>query len=476
MSSLCIGRIKAKTSAFYRIQRLVVPQIIAFAFMIFCVSGCVAPPRICPAIYTSDPATSLLSAQPGTYDYSGFKPTAFNTAGPYQGCTLGPAETLEAMNRSNAAILSQIPVEAHPIPGSVRIVLPDHDRLRVFGGLLGPALGNGAIATAAIDFLAETLRLQQHFMADVVTHSRLFTSATLVEQNDTAFPDAAGADYLMWFQVRSANANNAGPWAGSWQIKRASASVSSPIGIDTGTPLGVSRYLSFIKSIRLALGNPGGLAGGGPAHHVVSAGSGIVLDAQGDVLTNNHVVANCRDLRITDGNGQSTPASTVAGDAANDLALLKTGRRWQGWASFRDSHGLRPGETLVVTGYPLSGVVSSEMAVGTGSLTAVAGLHGDTRQFQFSAPIQPGNSGGPVLDENGRVVGITQSELNGMPLVAATGVLPQNVNFAIKTNTAREFLDTNQVSLDSSAGHAAMRAPEVADLARKFTVKIECLQ
>ena len=128
----------------------------------------------------------------------------------------------------------------------------------------------------------------------------------------------------------------------------------------------------------------------------------------------------------------------------------------------------------MATGFPLSGLVSSEMAVTTGSLTALAGLRGDTRQLEFSAPIQPGNSGGPVLDDTGRVVGVTASMLNGLALAAATGALPQNVNFAIKAATVREFVEAHQVALDGGAGHPGMNAAAVGDLARGFTVKIEC--
>jgi Trypsin-like peptidase domain/Cation transporter/ATPase, N-terminus len=91
-------------------------------------------------------------------------------------------------------------------------------------------------------------------------------------------------------------------------------------------------------------------------------------------------------------------------------------------------------------------------AVTTGSLTALAGAGGDSRQFQFSAPIQRGNSGGPVLDDSGRVVGIASSGLNGLVVAMATGALPQNVNFAVKTDVAKAFLEANRVGFDEGPG------------------------
>jgi S1-C subfamily serine protease len=182
-------------------------------------------------------------------------------------------------------------------------------------------------------------------------------------------------------------------------------------------------------------------------------------------------------MRLTDTAGNSTGAELIATDTVNDLALIKTQHHWGGWARFRDSDGLKPGEPVVVTGFPLTGFVSPEMAVTTGSLTTLAGVRGDSRQIQFSAPVQPGNSGGPVLDDSGRVIGIATSILNSLVLAAATGgALPQNVNFAIKTDIAREFLAANQVTLETGRGRQALGAAGVGDVARRFTVKIECVR
>jgi S1-C subfamily serine protease len=403
------------------------------------------------------------SAVAGAYDYTGVKSVTIN------GRQMDAVTALNTISRNDAATLGQIPAAAHPIAGTARIVLPDHDRLRLLvkqGDRLGPG---------ATNLVAEQQRLSLHLFADTVARSRLFTSAAITEQNDTAAPDAGGADYLIWFQVRSLRPNNAGPWVGAWLMKRPGVAAADPLGVDPGTAPGAPRLISFVHSIQLAAaGQVSAVAAGAGMRRAVSGGSGMVVDAQGHVLTNNHVVAGCPELHVADAGGESGTAVLAAADAINDLALLKTERRWPAWARFHESRGLRAGEPLVVTGFPLSGVVSPEMAVATGSLTALAGTLGDTRQLQFSAPIQPGNSGGPVLDDTGRVVGVVSSMLNSLVMAAATGALPQNVNFAIKSDTAREFLDANAVQSDEGPGRAGMSAMAVGDLARKFTVKVEC--
>lgn len=266
-----------------------------------------------------------------------------------------PEAALAATSRSYAALLPQIQTESEPIGRTVRIVLPDHDRLRPLAAQLVKPPGS----IGAIEFFAERERLELHGIADVLARSRLFSSATIVEQNDTVAPDPAGADYLVWFQVRSITPTNAGPWIGHWEMKRVGGAGIDPIGTDPGTPAGTPRLESFVKSVRLAATHLNGgtvaVSMGGP-HRPVSNGSGMVLDAEGHVLTNNHVVAACPDLRVADTSGNSSSATLLAADATNDLALLRTERRWSAWANFLDSRGLKPGEPLVVTGFPLSGL------------------------------------------------------------------------------------------------------------------------
>ncbi len=418
------------------------------------------------------------SAQPGTYDYTGMPQFAIN------GQTYPPAEALRYLVEKNALVVGQITPVANPTPGRLHIVIADHDRLRVLSLQATHNLQGGAT-----EFAAEAQRLNLHFLADAIVQSRAFAAADIVEQNDTTWPDAAGADYVLWFQVQSARPNNAGPWTASWQIRRARGTAPLAVSIDPGTPPGPPRVMSFVRSAQEDAASLSGGSGGlteGPrisariarTGHPASSGSGIVIDGAGHVLTDNHVIDNCPDIRVTRASGgPAVGATVVANDAKLDLALLRTGERTPAHARFRDSQTLRPGETLVATGFPLSGLVSPEMAVTTGSLTALSGLQGNARVFQFSAPVQSGNSGGPVLDSSGRVVGIALAVLNfNAAIAAAAGVsMPQNVNFATKSDVARDYLAGVNVTLSEQAGGPAGLDPAtVADRARAFTTKIEC--
>jgi hypothetical protein len=94
--------------------------------------------------------------------------------------------------------------------------------------------------------------------------------------------------------------------------------------------------------------------------------------------------------------------------------------------------------------------------------------------LQLSAPVQPGNSGGPLLDSGGSVIGIVTSTLNGMVLAIATGAIPQNVNFAIKSTVLRNFLDANGIGYAGASQRHDVSPADIGDLARRFSVRVEC--
>ncbi len=200
-------------------------------------------------------------------------------------------------------------------------------------------------------------------------------------------------------------------------------------------------------------------------------GTGFVVSGERHVLTNDHVVAECAEVRIA----PALAATVVARDEASDLALLRVSAEEAGAvATFRQGRGIRPGDDVVVVGYPLRNYLATEMHVTTGSVSALAGPGDDRRFFQMTAPVQPGNSGGPVLDSSGNVVGVVMAKLDAIKVAQATGDIPQNVNFAVGAGTARAFLDTHDVPYGTAPSTNELKPADVAAKARRFTVVIEC--
>lgn len=211
-----------------------------------------------------------------------------------------------------------------------------------------------------------------------------------------------------------------------------------------------------------------------PSTHESSSGTGIFATATGDILTNAHVVSECSTISVTSSDHTSAPGNVIARDQTNDLALVRTKLNPPQFAVFKPS--IRLGEGIAVYGYPLSNYLSSSGNFTVGNVTALAGLGDDSRYVQISAPVQPGNSGGPVLDQAGNVVGVVTSKLNALKIMSDTqGDIAQNVNFAIKSSVASNFLESNGIKFAATVADTPMQAPDLADRARLTAVFIRCL-
>ncbi len=202
-------------------------------------------------------------------------------------------------------------------------------------------------------------------------------------------------------------------------------------------------------------------------------GSGFFVSEDGSALTNAHVVERCRDIRIASLVGAGT-ARIVARDSANDLALLATTLHPAAVAVWRS--GVQQGEEVAIYGFPLAGLLANSGGITTGIVAALAGPADDSRLFQITAPVQPGNSGGPVLDRSGNVVGIVVSKLDALGVARLTNDIPENVGFAIKASAISSFLDGRKEMLKGVVATAPLSTPDIAAKARTFTVRIECPQ
>jgi S1-C subfamily serine protease len=227
-----------------------------------------------------------------------------------------------------------------------------------------------------------------------------------------------------------------------------------------------------ISSLQAAA--PADPAGEVASGQLLRTGTGFVVETAGAVVTNYHVVQSCGSVSFLLGAQASAEASVVASDPVNDLALLKLTKGAKAAAVFQEPERLRAGDDVIVFGYPLLGQLASSGNLTRGSVTALQGLRDDARYFQMSAPIQLGNSGGPVLNMSGRVTGIVTYKLNAARELKTTGDISQNVNFALKTSVLRAFLDGNKVAYARSDAPPAPSAADVGNEAAKFTGIVGC--
>ena len=174
-----------------------------------------------------------------------------------------------------------------------------------------------------------------------------------------------------------------------------------------------------------------------------SQGTGFIVTRSGYVLTCDHVLSKMTVATLTV-NQHRYIADVVAEDAKLDVALLKI-RDLKGDkvnpVSFRSRHEYTMGEDVYTIGYPMSALLGNSARMTKGLLSASAGIKDNPDQIQISAEIAPGNSGGPVLDDKGQIIGMVQQTLNPWAVARETGgALPQNINFANKSSKILAFI------------------------------------
>jgi S1-C subfamily serine protease len=202
----------------------------------------------------------------------------------------------------------------------------------------------------------------------------------------------------------------------------------------------------------------------------IVTGSGFVVTAA-RVVTNQHVVRECEKLFVRQ-DANVVQASLVASNERTDLALLSTRVPIGNAVAIRATPSL--GEDVTVAGYPLSGILSDDIIVTGGQVNSLAGIGNDPTILQISAPVQPGNSGGPLIDRAGAVVGVVVSKLNAERVSKVTGDMAQNVNFAIKPEVLRLFLDSNRVPYRGASLGQRLDGIQLAERARSYTVQVIC--
>ena len=204
---------------------------------------------------------------------------------------------------------------------------------------------------------------------------------------------------------------------------------------------------------------------------IAGSGTGFFITEDGYILTNLHVVEDGRDISVVTDKG-ALPAKVVKVDKKNDLAVLKVEGKFAA-LPLLSSRKVGLGEKVFTLGFPRPKVQGFSPKITDGIISSLAGIQDDPRDFQISVPVQPGNSGGPLVDQYGNVIGVIVSKLSAKYLLLKNRGdvdLPENVNYAIKGTFALGFME----SLPRVA--AGLKDPISRDKERKFSVVVNEVQ
>ena len=211
------------------------------------------------------------------------------------------------------------------------------------------------------------------------------------------------------------------------------------------------------------------------SNQIKSMGTGFVINTNAHIVTNHHVISGCNRIEIINSKINSS-AKVLFSDEINDLAVIKSNSPVNSYAFLRGGRGIRVGEDITTVGYPLGTILGESVKVTTGNISALTGFTNDTTIMQITAPIQLGNSGGPVLDMSGNVVGIVSSKIDELGVEKATGLLLQNINFAIKTQTLQIFLDAHQIEYKMKNADTKLETADIAEAAQEYTIRVTCYE
>ena len=169
-------------------------------------------------------------------------------------------------------------------------------------------------------------------------------------------------------------------------------------------------------------------------------GTGFFITDDGYLISNYHVVKAATKVRLVTSAG-TIDAKVIQVDAANDLTLLKAVGKFSPLpiAASRSAH---LGGTVATIGFPDPPLQGFSPKLAKGEIASLSGAGDDPRYFQISVPVQPGNSGGALVDERGNVIGIVSAKLDASTALAMSGSLPENVNYAVKSSLLLSFLES----------------------------------
>jgi S1-C subfamily serine protease len=224
-----------------------------------------------------------------------------------------------------------------------------------------------------------------------------------------------------------------------------------------------------------------------------TSGSGFFVSKSGHVITNQHVVADCKKVTVGDKVDKQVQADVLEKDARNDLALLKISSLKMASSETQSliqklgltlvplasdgllrSDDLDLGEDVLVAGYPNGEIFGDAIKVTKGIVSSNRGMGDDITQFQIDAAVQPGFSGGPIYDQKGNIVGVVVSQLNRLKFAKMVGSMPENVNFGIKASTVRQFLSSSGLPSKWATRSKRISTRDLAKIAKNQAVMVVC--
>ena len=243
------------------------------------------------------------------------------------------------------------------------------------------------------------------------------------------------SEALAWFIVASS--------AGDKEAAAKRNKLEAALGVQA-TMLAQERSREIFRDIEQSQVNPSRLKDASPyqmdSGQPQSSGTGVFVSQDGLLITAAHVIKNAHAIKIVTRQGLR-PAHVIKIDSSNDVALLKCEGQFQA-VPIKSSGGVKLGQPVFTVGFPDTQLQGFSPKMTQGEISSLSGIQDDPRDWQISVPVRPGNSGGPLFDAQGNVIGLVVGKLDALITAQATGALPENINYAVKTAYILPLLDS----------------------------------
>ena len=175
------------------------------------------------------------------------------------------------------------------------------------------------------------------------------------------------------------------------------------------------------------------------------SGTGFAISEDGHIATAYHVIKDAKTVKIHLAKDSFVSARVIHGDPVNDLAVLKIENTTPNFLQIAPIRSIKTGDRVFTIGFPVSSVLGKEAKYTEGVVSSLSGIEGASSLLQITVPVQPRNSGGALVNEKGKVVGIITSTAAILPFIEESGTLPQNVNWAVKADYLKPLIELPKI-------------------------------